>query len=79
MYNKFFQNVQKQSNIYVQQNLELCYAQNYVAFYQKGHANTLKLPHFITMNSSARKDIKRTDYKKHRRENSNKRNSVQHN
>ena len=47
--------------------------------YKKGHAKTLKLPHFITMNSSARKDIKRTDYKKHRRENSNKRNSVQHN
>ena len=33
MYSKFFQNVQKQSNIYVQQNLELLYAQNisYVA------------------------------------------------
>ena len=31
MYNKFFQNVQKQSNISVQQNLELFCAQNYVA------------------------------------------------
>ena len=35
MYYKFFQNVQKQSNISVQQNLELCYAQNICCFTKK--------------------------------------------
>ena len=45
MYNKFFQNVQKQSNIYVQQNLEICYAQNYVALPEK---DMLKLLSFHT-------------------------------
>ena len=47
--------------------------------YQKVNAKIPKLPHFITMKSSARKDIKRTDYDEHRRETSNKRNSIQQN